>query len=97
MKDITIYKVDKLSSLPLDFYQNPVCAGFPSPAEDHLDISLDLNEHLVRHPASTFYIYAKGNSMEGAGVGVAVAPGIGVAVGPGVGVAVGSVTPTSAP
>ena len=68
MEDMKIYKTDKLSSLPLDFYLNPVCAGFPSPAEDHLDIALDLNEHLIKHPSATFYIYAKGNSMEGSGI-----------------------------
>ena len=68
MEDMKIYKADKLSSLPLDFYLNPVCAGFPSPAEDHLDIALDLNEHLIKHPSATFYIYAKGNSMEGSGI-----------------------------
>jgi len=68
MEDMKIYKADKLLSLPLDFYLNPVCAGFPSPAEDHLDIALDLNEHLIKHPSATFYIYAKGNSMEGSGI-----------------------------
>jgi len=68
MENIKIYKTNKLSSLPLNFYSNPVCAGFPSPAEDHLDIALDLNEHLIKHPAATFYIYAKGNSMEGLGI-----------------------------
>ena len=68
MEDMKIYKANKLSSLPLDCYLNPVCAGFPSPAEDHLDIALDLNEHLIKHPSATFYIYAKGNSMEGSGI-----------------------------
>jgi len=68
MENVKIYKTNKLSSLPLNFYSNPVCAGFPSPAEDHLDIALDLNEHLIKHPAATFYIYAKGNSMEGLGI-----------------------------
>ena len=58
-----IYKVDKKSSLSLEFYPNPVWAGFPSPAEDHMDVALDLNEHLIKHPSATFYVYAKGNSM----------------------------------
>ena len=68
MENLKIYKAKKISSLSLDFYVNPVSAGFPSPAEDHLDIALDLNEHLIKHPAATFYIYAKGNSMEGSGI-----------------------------
>ena len=63
-----IYKAHKGPSLTLDLYSNPVCAGFPSPAEDHLDISLDLNEYLIKHPAATFYIYAKGHSMNDVGI-----------------------------
>lgn len=37
--------------------------GFPSPAEDFLDESIDLNEWLVRNPAATFYYRASGWSM----------------------------------
>ena len=43
-------------------------AGFPSPAEDYLDHQLDLNEHLVKHPASTFFVRVSGDSMRGAGI-----------------------------
>ena len=63
-----IYKAEKKSPLTLEFYSNPICAGFPSPAEDHMDVGLDLNEHLVKHPSATFYVYAKGNSMIDAGI-----------------------------
>ena len=52
----------------ISFYNSSVPAGFPSPAEDHMDIPLDLNEHLIRHPAATFYVYAKGNSMQNSGI-----------------------------
>ena len=45
-----------------------VPAGFPSPGEDHVDQSLDLHEHLIRHPAATFYVRARGDSMTGAGI-----------------------------
>ena len=50
------------------FYNSSIPAGFPSPAEDHIDIPLDLNEHLIRHPAATLYVYAKGNSMQNSGI-----------------------------
>jgi DNA polymerase V len=43
-------------------------AGFPSPAEDYLEGSLDLNRHLVRHKAATFYFRVTGDSMKGAGI-----------------------------
>ena len=42
--------------------------GFPSPADDFLDDAIDLNEHLVRNPAATFYYRAEGWSMIMAGV-----------------------------
>jgi|GEM_PF-3748385 len=33
-------------------------SGFPSPAADFLENSLNLHEHLVLHPASTFFMKA---------------------------------------
>ena len=33
-----------------------VRAGFPSPADDFLDMPLDLNRELVPNPASTFFV-----------------------------------------
>lgn len=43
-----------------------VSAGFPSPADDYLDEALDLNELLIAHPAATFFVRARGDSMNGA-------------------------------
>ena len=45
-----------------------VQAGFPSPADDHMERSLDLNEHLVKNPASTFFVRVQGYSMRDAGI-----------------------------
>jgi DNA polymerase V len=45
-----------------------VQAGFPSPADDHMERSLDLNEHLVRNPAATFFVRVQGESMRDAGI-----------------------------
>ena len=45
-----------------------VAAGFPSPAADYVEGSLDLNELLVKHPAATFYVRCSGDSMTGAGI-----------------------------
>ena len=52
--------------LPLFF--SPVKAGFPSPAEDYIEKSLDFNEYLVSHPAATFCLRVSGDSMYGAGI-----------------------------
>jgi DNA polymerase V len=46
----------------------PVPAGFPSPADDYIEDKLDLNEHLIKHPAATIFVRASGDSMIGAGI-----------------------------
>lgn len=56
------------SALPLHLYAMRVPAGFPSPAEDFLEGKLDLNEHLVRHPAATYFVRAEGESMKDVGI-----------------------------
>ena len=53
---------------PLAFFTSRVEAGFPSPADDYLEGTLDLNEHLIRHPAATFFLRVSGDSMTGAGI-----------------------------
>jgi len=57
---------EKEYALPL--YATGVSAGFPSPADDYVESALDLNEHLVREPAATFFVRAQGESMIGAGI-----------------------------
>ena len=46
-----------------------VRAGVPSPADDFLDMPLDLNRELVPNPASTFFVRVEGDSMTGDGIG----------------------------
>ena len=57
---------ERENQLPL--YACGVSAGFPSPADDYLEGSLDLNAHLVREPNATFFVRANGESMIGAGI-----------------------------
>ncbi|EFI34944.1 Peptidase S24/S26A/S26B, conserved region [Desulfonatronospira thiodismutans ASO3-1] len=45
-----------------------VPAGFPSPADDYLDRTLDLNEYLIHNQAASFFIRVAGESMQGAGI-----------------------------
>jgi len=56
----------KTYRLPLFIHSVP--AGFPSPADDYLDRSLDLNTYLIKHPAASYLARAKGDSMEGCGI-----------------------------
>ena len=55
-------------ALPLPLVSARVCAGFPSPAEDHVEERIDLNAELVRHPLSTFFVRVVGDSMTEAGI-----------------------------
>ena len=52
----------------LPLFQTAVSAGFPSPADDYIDKNLDINELLVKHPASTFFVRVSGDSMTKAGI-----------------------------
>jgi DNA polymerase V len=53
-------------SIPL--YSTRVAAGFPSPADDHVERHLDLNQHLVQRPSATFFVRVEGESMINAGI-----------------------------
>ena len=64
---LSIYKSNFNTKKSIPVYPG-INAGFPSPADDHVDLDLDLNEHLIKHPAATFYVYARGNSMINAGI-----------------------------
>jgi DNA polymerase V len=52
----------------LPLFANKVAAGFPSPADDYVEKTLDLNELLVQKPAATFFVRVQGDSMLGAGI-----------------------------
>lgn len=65
---IDFYTADLSTPLELPLAPSALPAGFPSPAEDHLEVSLDLNRALIRHPDATFYARVKGSSMIDAGI-----------------------------
>jgi len=65
MADELIFLTTDLSTeMSLPFVDGGIRAGFPSPAQDYVDKSLDLNRDLIKHPAATFYARVVGNSME---------------------------------
>lgn len=57
---------DSYVELPL--YAHKVVAGFPSPADDYIEATLDLNEKLIRNKAATFLLVVEGDSMKKAGI-----------------------------
>jgi len=65
---IDFYSVDTSNEMLLNFASGEISAGFPSPADDYLDVSLDLNKELIKNPSSTFLGRVKGLSMKDASI-----------------------------
>jgi DNA polymerase V len=65
---IDIFSADTTTHIDLPFVNNGISAGFPSPALDFIDLSIDLNRHLIKHPSATFYGRVKGDSLKNAGI-----------------------------
>lgn len=72
MKDdklkIDVYRADVESGLLLPYVDGGIQAGFPNPAQDYLDVSIDLNRELVKNPMATFYGRVRGDSLMDADV-----------------------------
>jgi DNA polymerase V len=64
--EIFALEEEDLATHPIPLYESSVQAGFPSPADDYVELSLDVLKFLVDKPYSTFCVKVKGNSMEGA-------------------------------
>ena len=63
-----IWVADDSQSIELPYYDTKVQAGFPSPAEDHLEQRLDLNTLVIENPSATFFVRVAGESMRGIGI-----------------------------
>ena len=66
---LQIYSADLSTVLELPFVDGGIKAGFPSPAQDYLTDSIDLNRDIIKHKESTFYARVDGDSMKDAGIG----------------------------
>ncbi len=65
---LTFFRPDTESDTSIPYIKEGVSAGFPSPAADFSENSIDLNKELSKNPLATFYIRVKGNSMINAGI-----------------------------
>lgn len=65
---LMVYTPKKGEKVLMPLFSSTVKAGFPSPADDHIEQKLDLNNHLIKHPAATFFVRVEGGSMEKAGI-----------------------------
>ncbi|OQW66173.1 MAG: peptidase S24 [Nitrospira sp. ST-bin5] len=63
-----IYAPDLSTRYKLPVFLGRLPAGFPSPADDYIEGKLDLNRHLIKHPAATFFVRVTGDSMLDAGI-----------------------------
>ena len=75
-----VYSTNILLNQVLDFFtstskklkipllSDAISAGFPSPADDYTEENIDLNDHLISNPFSTFFLRVKGDSMINAGI-----------------------------
>ena len=63
-----VYGPDLSTKYLQSFFEVGVPAGFPSLAADYEENKLDLNRHLIKNPAATFFVRASGDSMVGAGI-----------------------------
>lgn len=65
---IDIFSVNSDTEFTLPFVDSGISAGFPSPALDFIDQTIDFNRHLIKHPAATFCGRVKGVSLKNAGI-----------------------------
>src|SRR4030042_1287141 len=63
-----VYKPDRATKRRQPIFIATVPAGFPSPAGDDEEGKLDLNRHLIKNPAATFFVRVTGDSMLKAGI-----------------------------
>jgi len=54
---------NNLNTNPRVLFEHKVAAGFPSPADDHAEKKLDLNDYLIGQKETTFFVRIKGDSM----------------------------------
>ncbi len=60
---IDIFNSDVSTHAPLPYANEGIQAGFPSPAQDYINETIDLNRELIKHPAATFFGRVSGDSM----------------------------------
>ena len=60
----SVSRPEAREQMAVPLYLCSVPAGFPSPAGDHVESQIDLNEWLVRNEPATFIVRVEGDSME---------------------------------
>lgn len=63
-----VYEFANTGAMRIPLFSFPVPAGKPADLDNHIEKWIDLNKHLVKHPAATFLVPVEGDSMEDAGI-----------------------------
>ena len=66
--EVIVQEADWSTTSEQLYVDGGVRAGFPSPSQDYLEQTLDLNRFLVSHPESTFFAKVVGDSMIDVGI-----------------------------
>ncbi|MCX7862590.1 MAG: translesion error-prone DNA polymerase V autoproteolytic subunit [Bacteroidales bacterium] len=67
LNTLTFYSPDTSSHIEIPLIET-IKAGFPSPADDFIEVPLDLNKALIKNPSATFFARVVGNSMQDANI-----------------------------
>ncbi|MBJ9904044.1 LexA family protein [Acinetobacter bereziniae] len=73
LKDIDFNKLNSIqirSHVLIPVALSKIAAGFPSPAQDYIDKSIDMNEHLIHNPEATFIVEVESLSMINVGISI---------------------------
>jgi DNA polymerase V len=68
IEPVALYRPEIGEELFIPVLSSGISAGFPSPAMDFMDVSIDLNQLMIKHPSATFFGRVQGSSMLDAGI-----------------------------
>lgn len=63
---VELLVVDLTESLRLPFFASTISAGFPSPADDYIELQISISEFVTDNPNATFFVRVHGDSMQDA-------------------------------
>jgi DNA polymerase V len=63
---LEVLAVDVCDCLTLPYFSSQISAGFPSPAEDYIELRINISEFVTDNPTSTFWVRVHGDSMQDA-------------------------------
>jgi len=64
----TVFRAKRGEDLSRPLFLSRIAAGFPSPADDYIETTLDLNDELISNETATFFLKVSGTSMTGIGI-----------------------------